>query len=250
MSSDVPPDPDFVQPYAVVQRKRGRRTWNLRRDSLTPISLAEKRAARAQLKREVGPTALLVGLTDMLPYPRIAFMGLADPISLLKVSYAAMRRQRKDWFPRENPVTVFAWDALYAAWKAASDTLYKSRKIPNREKDLADVLQFVCASTGRLNWAGHIDRCIREKKPAYGMIVHTGSNTGTDIRGDLDCLLPMMDDATLVVLMNLRRDGPQNAFEGMVRSGWHGLRLGPTFDIGVLQMPATPAKETDNARTV
>lgn len=210
------------------------------RKPLTPLQLRDKKIARKMTREAIGPTALLAGLTANLATAHVAFIGPADPVMMRKVSCAAVKRLGRGWRPEVKPVTCFCWDGAY--YKADAH-LQAFRLAPHADRDIAEVVRFAVSNTGRLGWTAAVDQDIVEGRPPFGLVVHLGASAVADMRGDFACLLPMMDDATIVVLMNLRLDAPEREFWSMIRKGWHGVRVGPTFDIGVLQMPAI-AKET------
>jgi hypothetical protein len=76
-------------------------------------------------------------------------------------------------------------------------------------------------------WAKAIEAMLIEGLPAFGLIVHCGEGKHDDIRWDLECLKPMTDDRTIIVVLGRDRNPhARRAHLDLLREGWHNIELG------------------------
>ena len=193
---------------------------------------------------ERGRLRLLKSLAALGPEPFVAVIGLGAPEIHALVEGVRAASARKRYSP-QNPrarLHVFCWHDIERghlrgklAYHDGAKAKPRLRKRKQRRFTIFEVTKFHTARDGtRDTWEKVVGWQVEEGAPRYSLVVHLGSGTADDIDGDLDVLVPQMDDGTKVVLCGLAKGGPERQLRRMLRQGWHVV---PHGDVAELSRP-------------
>jgi len=188
-------------------------------------------------------------LLDHLAYaahPRLhAIIGIGAELTIA-VANGLKRSCRQNRIDPSKRVLCFHWGGHglqeCKATLARVDQRGRKRRLRH---ELLDITSFIKTGDARDGWRHAVTQLVvAERDGQFGMIVHLGEGRADDIAGDFDVMMPMIGDATLLLLRCEQRDGPMHYYDHMVRQeGWNGIIV---CGLAVLQRPAY-AKETSNA---
>ena len=161
-----------------------------------------------------------------------AVMGIGDGQMIAAVASGAARAHRRASRTARGAVRVYHWHSRLGRLLHLLDTARARLGISMR-----DIVLKRMARGTRAAWEEDVVLMVRANDPPFGLIAHTGNGMKEDILGDLEVLVPMMRDDTLVAIGSQEQPGARGAFTTLQQDGWDGVALGhPT--LGVLQRRA------------
>lgn len=188
-------------------------------------------------------------LLDQFAYaahPRLhAIIGIGAELTIA-VANGIRRSCRKCRLDPSKRALCFHWGGHglqeCKAKLAQVDQRHRKRRLRH---ELLDVTSFVKSADTRDGWRHAITQLVAaDREGQFGMVLHLGEGGADDIAGDFDVMMPMIGDATLLLLRCEQRAGPMQYYDRMLRQeGWNGIIVG---GLAVLQRPAY-AKETNHA---
>jgi len=186
------------------------------------------------------PRTRLLRVFATLAYaPHVALIGLhagAELATLARALKSAWRKARG-----EKVLTVFAWTAMTEAMKARY--IRATHRLPSPR--FADMCRLSIASDGtRARWVKAVEALVLEGAPRFSLVVHAGGGRADEVLADVETLMPLCDDATLLAVLGVSHKQQALAIRTLMqRRFWHCVVLG---DIAILARPpvAIPVEET------
>lgn len=165
-----------------------------------------------------------------------AIIGVGGGYEILATAVGLRRACRRAQVSPYAGVRCYHWGAGYNALMRMlrnSDARYV-REAAKRGYDLtrrvatSNIIRPVTAADGtRDAWENDVEEMVLAGKPAFSMIVHLGVGRPAEILGDLDVLLPLMDDGTTVLLCGMEERHARGAYDRLTRlRGWGGAKVG------------------------
>lgn len=210
----------------------------------------------AEALSEKAYTELLTTLVRCVPSKRVAMVGLESPPAmhaLVKGLRKACGRARDR---ADNPVGrfhVYCWPA--GDWHDPEavhrklfdrDSRWRGTGRPRKQQPrfgVRDIVRYVMAGEGGVeDWNRSIVKFVKEGW-FYGLIVHVNAGRKQDILADLDMLLPLCDDRTVLVMAHMDKWGASAAFrKTRFQERWDAVRIG---DVALCSLAARYLKKDE-----